>query len=195
MIKDGFEEVDVKYNKHADVVIQGYTPDLNGKKHVSSQEMDQTKVDWVSPDGTVKDSSPVCTTGEFDSDGCTGPWAMKGKTTVKKITDIEGDADHFTRIYGRETGKRASDGRHVVRPGFDSNIASDNRLKPNERENYIVKYDTKDAEFPLKAEFRVYFLKKGGNGKAPLGKVGFLDTSNKQDAIFEVDRLFVEDIQ
>ena len=61
------------------------------------------------------------------------------------ITDIDGTADHFTRIYGRETGKRAPDGTHVVRPGFDSNIATDNRLKPNERERYYVTYDVSDV--------------------------------------------------
>jgi hypothetical protein len=198
-IKDGFETVEVAYNKHADVVIQGYTPDFTGKKHVSSQYMDSTEVDWVSPDGTVRNSAPVCTTGEFDSAGkCTGPWAIKGKTTVKKVTDIDGRADHFTRIYGRETGKRAPDGTHVVRPGFDSNIAADNRLKPNEMEKYTIKYDTKKAAFPLKAEFRVYYLKKGGNGKTPIVEdpddedYGFLDTANPKDAIFKV---FGRDVQ
>ena len=189
-IKDGYETVDVEYNKHADVVIQGYTPDFIGKKHVKSQFMDNTVVDWVSPDGTVTASAPVCTkTDPVDPETCTS-WAIKGTTTVKKIIDT-GDTDQFTRIYGRETGKRAPDGTHVVRPGFDSNIASDNRLKPNEREKYSLKYDTKDAVFPLTATYKVYYLKKGGSGKFPTGADGFLNTSLpaatlKKLAIFEV---------
>jgi hypothetical protein len=185
-IKPGFETVDVAYNKHADVVIQGYTPDFKGWKHVNSQGMDQAKVDWVSPDATVKNSEPVCLKYESaDSDTCVS-WGIKGQAQVSKITDIDDTAYHFTRIYGRETGKRAPDGTHVVRPGFDSNIATDNRLKPNEMEEYVIKYDTKDAVFPLTVKFKVYYMKKGASGKSPDGDDGFLDTSNKKDAIFEV---------
>jgi hypothetical protein len=192
-IKPGFETVEVAYDKNSDVVIQGYTPDLDGKKGepVSSQFMDQTLFDWVSPDATVTNSSAVET--------APGVWAIKGKTTAKLITDIEGPADHFTRIYGRETGKRAPDGSHVVRPGFDSNIASDNRLKPNEREQYTVTYNTKGVAYPLTVKYKVYYLKKGGSGKFPTCKdqtsasceYGFLDTSLpasqlKKLAIYEV---------
>ena len=184
-IMPGFDTVDVEYNKHADVVIQGYTPDFKGWKHVSSQYMDTSKVDWVSPDGTVTDSAPVCLVTDPESGDCT-KWGIKGKAQVSKITDIEGEPVHFTRIYGRETGKRAPDGTHVVRPGFDSNIAADNRLKPNEMEKYTLKYDTKDAVFPLTVKYKVYYMKKGASGKAPTGDDGFLDTSNKKLAIFEV---------
>ena len=193
-ILDGFETVDVKYDKHGDVVIQGYTPDLSGKKHVSSQYMDQTTVDWVSPDGTVTGSAPVC--AKYDPNDATKciSWAIQGTTTVKKITDIDGSADHFTRIYGRETGKRDPEGTHVVRPGFDSNIASDNRLKPNEREQYTVTYNTKNAVYPLTVKYKVYYLKKGGSGKFPTGPDGFYETSGayldpakkKKLAIFNV---------
>ena len=190
VIKEGFDTVDVAYNKQADVVIQGYTPDFKGKKHVKSQYMDGTEVSWVSPDGTVTDSEPVCTA--YDQGECTN-WAIKGMTTVKKITETD-DADMFTRIYGRETGKRAPDGTHVVRPGFDSNIASDNRLKPNEGEIYSLKYKTKKVAFPLTVEYRVYFLKKGANGKFPTGPDGFYESSGafndpakkKKLAIFQV---------
>ena len=164
-IKPGFETVDVKYNKHADVVIQGYTPDFERWTHVSSQYMDSATVDWVSPDATVKDSEPVCTeTDPDDPDVCIGSWIIKGQAQVSKITDVEGTAYNFTRIYGRETGKRAPDGRHIIRPGFDSNIAADNRLKPNEKEKYRVVYNTKDAVFPLKVQYKVYYLKKGASG-------------------------------
>jgi len=168
---EGHEEVKVKYNKHREIKIQGYTPDLPSKKpaNVSSQFMDQTLFDWVSPDATVTGSAAVETSP--------GVWAIKGVTTAKKITDIEGTADHFTRIYGRETGKRAADGSHVVRPGFDSNIATDNRLKPNEREKYTVTYDTEGAVFPLTVKHKVYYLKKGASGKFPTAADGFLNTS------------------
>jgi hypothetical protein len=191
-IKDGFEEVEVEYNDDREIVIQGYKPDLAAdEEYVNSQFMDQTLFDWVSPDGTVTGSSPVQT--------ASGAWVIKGKTTAKLITDIEGGANHFTRIYGRETGMRAPDGSHVVRPGFDSNIATDNRLKPNEMEEYAIEYDTRGAAYPLTVKYKVYYLKKGGSGKFPECKdktsqaceYGFLDTSLpastlKKLAIWEV---------
>ena len=179
-IKDGFEEVDVEYNNDREIVIQGYKPDLAAdEEYVNSQFMDQALFDWVSPDGTVTGSSPVQT--------ASGAWVIKGQTTAKLITDIEGTADHFTRIYGRETGKRAPDGSHVVRPGFDSNIATDNRLKPNEMEEYAIEYDTEGAASPLTVTYKVYYLKKGGNGKFPTGPDGFLKPGTPaKAAIYEV---------
>jgi len=175
-ILEGHEEVKVKYNKDRNIVIQGYTPDLSSKKEpVNSQFMDGTLVDWVSPDATVTGSTAVETSP--------GVWAVKGVTTVKKITDIEGTADHFTRIYGRETGKRMADGTHVVRPGFDSNIATDNRLKPNEMEKYTVVYDTEGAAFPLTVKHKVYYMKKGASGKFPTAADGFLNTSLPADTL------------
>ena len=191
-IMEGFETVDVKYKKGSDVVIQGYGPDLSSKKPepVNSQFMDQTKVDWVSPDATVTNSAPVCLATDAATGECKS-WGIKGQAQVTKITDIDGTADHFTRIYGRETGKRAADGTHVVRPGFDSNIAADNRLKPNEREKYSIVYDTEDAAYPLTVKYKVYYMKKGASGKFPTGADGFLNTSLpastlKKLAIYEV---------
>jgi hypothetical protein len=190
-IKPGFETVRVKYARNSDVVIQGYGPDLSGSNEpVSSQYMDQSKVDWVSPDATVSNSAPVCLVTDPVTGDCKS-WGIKGQAQVSKITDIGGGADHFTRIYGRETGKRAPDGTHVVRPGFDSNIAADNRLKPNEVEKYTVVYDTEDAAFPLTVKYKVYYLKKGASGKFPTGADGFLNTdlpasTLKKLAIFEV---------
>ena len=191
-IKPGFETVEVKYDKDSDVVIQGYGPDLSGSNEsVNSQFMDQAKVDWVSPDATVTNSAPVCIkTDPADADKCL-TWGIKGQAQVTKITDIDGTADHFTRIYGRETGQRNSDGTHVVRPGFDSNIATDNRLKPNEQEKYTIVYDTEDAAFPLTVKYKVYYLKKGASGKFPTAADGFLNTSLpaatlKKLAIYEV---------
>jgi len=180
-IKDGFEEVEVRYNDDREIVIQGYKPDLAAdEEYVNSQFMDQTLFDWVSPDATVTGSSAVQT--------ASGVWVIKGQTTAKLITDIEGAANHFTRIYGRETGKRAPGGDHVVRPGFDSNIATDNRLKPNEMEEYAIEYDTEGAAFPLTVKYKVYYLKKGGNGKFPAGPDGFLKPGTPaKAAIYEVD--------
>ena len=105
-------------------------------------------------------------------------WVIKGKTTVKKIVE-DTNNNYFTRIYGRETGKRASDGKHVVRPGFDSNIAADNRLKPNEKETYRIKYDASAVEaWPVTVKFKVYYLKKGGGGVFPTDtSTGFLNTN------------------
>jgi len=173
-------------------VIQGYKPDLSEDgEPVNSQFMDATPFDWVSPDATVKNSTA--------QQAASGDWVIKGTTTSKLITDIEGIADHFTRYYGRETGKRAPDKSHVVRPGFDSNIASDNRLKPNEREKYTIVYDTEGAAFPLTVKYKVYYMKKGANGQFPTCEVkdsdpekcdyGFLDKEKnkaKKFAIFEV---------
>lgn len=79
----------------------------------------------------------------------------------------------------------------MVRPGFDSNIAADNRLKPNEREKYTIVYDTEDATYPLTVKYKVYYMKKGASGKFPTGADGFLNTSLpastlKKLAIYEV---------
>jgi len=185
-IMPGFKKVDVKYDDDRNIVIQGYTPDLDKKgEPVISQKMDQTKVPWASPDGTVTGSTPV-------KDPVTGAWSLVGETTVKKIVD-DLTNDYFTRIYGRETGKRTADGIHVVRPGFDSNIATDNRLKPNEKEKYTITYDTSDVEaWPVTVKYKVYFMKKGAGGVFPTDPAtGFLNANlpawkKKKLAIFEV---------
>jgi hypothetical protein len=190
---EGFDRVEVKYNDERDIVIQGYKPDLSAdEEYVNSQFMDQALFDWVSPDATVGDCPDEPKGPAKTSKG----WGLKGCTTAKLITDYEEPQNHFTRIYGRETGKRSSDGTnsHVVRPGFDSNIATDNRLKPNEMEEYAIEYDTTDANFPLKVKYVVYYLKKGASGKFPAGPDGFYETSGaykdpakkKKLAIFNV---------
>ena len=185
-IMPGFKKVDVEYDDDRNIVIQGYTPDLDNKgEPVISQKMDQTKVPWASPDGTVTGAEPV-------QDPVTGAWSLVGETTVKKIVD-DLNNDYFTRIYGRETGKRTADGTHVVRPGFDSNIATDNRLKPNEKEKYRITYDTSDVEaWPVTVKYKVYFMKKGAGGVFPTDPAtGFLNANlpewkKKKLAIFEV---------
>ena len=105
---------------------------------------------------------------------------------MKKIIDTD-DNKYFTRIYGRETGKRKA-GTHVIRPGFDSNIVADNRLEPNEFEKYKIFYDTRNVTWPLTVTYKVYYLKKGGNGKFPTDSAtGFLKPGTPaKAAIFEV---------
>ncbi|UCB55962.1 MAG: hypothetical protein JSW45_05395 [Thiotrichales bacterium] len=194
-IMPGHETVKVEYSPARELVIQGYTPNLD-EDVVFSQMMDDTQVEWVSPDATVVD----CTDDEGNVISEKGPvmtskgWAIKGCTTVKKIIDSD-DFENFTRIYGRETGKRFDPAdltsAHVVRPGFDSNIAADNRLQPNEFENYKIFYDTSNVAWPVTVKYKVYYLKKGGSGKFPTGADGFFDTSlpadkKKKLAIYEV---------
>jgi hypothetical protein len=193
-IVPGFEKVRVEYDDDRTIVIQGQTPHLDEDgETVLSQAMDTASVDWVSPDETVGncalEDGTVVPKGPASDDGVT--WSIKGCTTVKQIIDTD-ETGHFTRIYGRETGKRMADGTLVVRPGFDSNVAADNRLEPNEREAYKVRYDTRHVTaWPLTVTYKVYYLKKGGSGKFPTGADGFLDTSLpaamlKKLAIFEV---------
>jgi len=189
-IKPGFKKVDVKYDENRNIVIQGYTPDLDERgEPVTSQIMDQSTVPWASPDGTVAGGIPTQVqdpkTGELI-------WVIKGNTTVKKIVE-DTNRNYFTRIYGRETGKRDPYGTHVVRPGFDSNIAADNRLKPNEKEQYEITYDASYVEaWPVTVQLKVYFMKKGAGGVFPTDPAtGFLnanlpDWKKKKLAIFEV---------
>ena len=167
-ILDGFDTVKVEYDPSRNLVMQGQTPHLD-EEPVVSQMMDNVLVEWTSPDGTVVDC-PDYAKGPYPT--ATG-WAVKGCTTVKKIIDTN-DNKYFTRIYGRETGKRKA-GTHVIRPGFDSNIVADNRLEPNEFEKYKIFYDTRKVAWPLTAKYKVYYLKKGGNGKFPTDPAtGFL---------------------
>lgn len=198
-IMPGFKRVKVDYNKHRDLVIQGQTPNLDGKgEAVYSQYMDMSKVSWASADATVFDCADEkmqkrATPSDDDGDG---KWKFEGCTTVKKITDIMGPEKHFTRLYGRETGKYNPDGKHVVRPGFDSNIATDNRLEPNEQEKYSISYDIDDeaVAWPLTVEYRAYYLRKGASGKYPVGDDLFFESSKaaqdpvkkKKLAIFQV---------
>ena len=190
-IKPGFKKVDVKYDENRNIVIQGYTPDLDEYgEPVTSQIMDQSSVPWASPDGTVTGGTPTKVPdpknpGEYI-------WVIKGNTTVKKIVE-DTNRNYFTRIYGRETGKRDPYGTHVVRPGFDSNIAADNRLKPNEKEEYEITYDASYVEaWPVTVQLKVYFMKKGASGVFPTDPAtGFLNANlpvwkKKKLAIFEV---------
>lgn len=76
----------------------------------------------------------------------------------------------------------------MVRPGFDSNIATDNRLKPNEMEEYAIEYDTKGAASPLTVTYKVYYLKRAnGQFEKFTGENGFLKPGTPaKAAIYEV---------
>ncbi len=115
-IKPGFKKVDVKYDENRNIVIQGYTPDLDEYgEPVMSQIMDQSSVPWASPDGTVTGSTTPCQVLDPETEELI--WVIKGKTTVKKIVD-DTNRNYFTRIYGRETGKRASGWYTCRAPGL-----------------------------------------------------------------------------
>ena len=184
-ILSGNETVDVAYAAGRTLKYQGQTSPLDGSA-VSSQAFDTTKVIWThTPDATVSQGNALPT-----SDDGGNSWYFTGKTTIKKIIDATTD-EYFTRIYGRETGKRLdktdASSAHVVRPGFDSIMVTDNRLEPNEHESYRVTFDASAAVFPVTIEYKVYYLKKGGNGKFPTDpSTGFYGPFNKKDAIYEV---------
>jgi hypothetical protein len=183
-ITAGYGTVDVAYDDSRTIVYQGKQADLDGGA-VSSQAFDGTQLDWLSPDGTVVNSVAVQLPD--------GSWGVEGTATVNKIVDTAA-VDQFTRLYGRETGKKDPDDstRFVVRPGFDSNIVRDNRLDPNERETYQVSFDAGAVSaWPVTVRYKVYYMKKGASGKFPTGPDGFLNTSLdpatlKKLAIFEV---------
>jgi hypothetical protein len=105
-----------------------------------------------------------------------------GTTTYATIIDSTVKSD-FTRIYGRETGKKfdldknaSTPTEYVVRPGFDSNIVRmDNRLSPNETETYTLTYDI-TGKTGVSATYKIYYMQKGANGKFIVDPAtGFLD--------------------
>lgn len=183
-VKPGHETVSVEYNASRVISFPGQTADLDGSE-VSSQRFDNSTVSWKAADSTVANLMPV--------QQADGSWVMQGTAGVNKIVD-DSVRNTFTRIYGRETGKKdpANSDTFVVRPGFDSNIARDNRLLPNERESYAISFDASAVTaWPVTVDYRVYYMKKGASGKFPVGADGFLNTSLdpqtlKKLAIYEV---------
>ena len=160
----GDEVVDVWYNEDRVITYQGKADELDGQGDESSQDFNGTKVTISAPDGTVKN--------QFTDENGT----IKGKVFNAAIIDLPEYDSRFTRIYGRETGKIYKDIGFVVRPGFDSNIVPDqrdNRLQPNEREEYAINYNSlPNGEYTV--IFKVYYLQKGANGQFPEGEDGFL---------------------
>ncbi len=160
----GEDQVEVIYNSNRIITYQGKADAINGP--VLPQEF-KTKADGIkptlsAPDGTVKFQEVK-------------NYVIQGKVFNAAIVDIPLNS-RFTRIYGRETGKIYPDIGFVVRPGFDSAIVPDqrdNRLQPNEYEEYTINYGgLADGTYTVK--FKVYYLLKGANGQFPTGDDGFL---------------------
>ena len=155
----GDTSIDVQYDETRSMTYQGKTPDLKNFT-VKSQKFSGAQYTIAAPDGTIANQY---------TDGTT----IKGTVTNAEIVEID-DRDHFTRIYGRETGKSYDVDNntltpkvYIVRPGFDSNIVPsnhDNRLQPNESEKYTLLYDNLDAG-DYNVTYEVYYMQKGANGK------------------------------
>lgn len=188
-IYPGKETVAVDYVAGRNISFPGQELDLSGAA-VSNQKFDSGTVTWKSPDSTVSNVVPVETSP--------GVWAMEGAAGINKIID-DIATDTFTRIYGRETGKKdpADANTFVVRPGFDSNIARDNRLLPNERETYSVTFDASAAAFPVTVNYKVYYMKKGASGKFPTAADGFLNTALDATVLkkLTIDEVFSDSVQ
>ena len=128
--------------------------------------------------------------------GTINPWIYgQFLEHINNSTDLGLYAEMLQERSFETTGAEGAKGRGLggsVRPGFDSNIATDNRLEPNEKENYTIFYSKDDvAAWPVTVKYKVYYLKKGGSGKFPTGADGFLSTSldaatMKKLAIYEV---------
>jgi len=180
-IPAGRDAVTVAYNPARTISIPGMEADLTGAA-VTSQKFDGSTLAWEASFGTVTNPQPVQQNN--------GTWKVEGSAGVNKII-ASTDASNFTRIYGRETGKKdpANSATFVVRPGFDSNISRDNRLLPNEMEQYSVSFDAANAALPITVTYKVYYLAKGAAGKFPTAADGFLDSvvaTEKQMGIHEV---------
>jgi hypothetical protein len=158
----GDATVSVGYDKSRTIRFQGKTPDLDGST-VASQQFSGNEVTVTAPDGSVNNQ-------RLDENG-----HIVGTVTNAAIIDSK-DMQHFTRIYGHETGKMI-DGEFVTRPGFGSKIVGgDNRLQPNETETYSLAYDGLPAG-SYTVIYKVYYMQKGAGGVFPTAGDGFLDKS------------------
>jgi hypothetical protein len=156
----GEATVTVEYDSRRTISFQGQTPDLDGSA-VASQQFSGNHVTVTAPDSSVKEQS-------LDENG-----RIIGTVTNAAIVDSD-DMQHFTRIYGHETGKMIG-GEFVARPGFGSNIVGgDNRLLPNETETYSLTYDGLSPG-KYKVTYKVYYMQKGASGIFPAAANGFLN--------------------
>lgn len=168
----GRGSVGVEYDNTRKIEITGLQADLNGSA-VSSQRFNASSVNIIGADNTVK--------SQFVEGGVT-----KGTSAAINIID-DTNTSTFTRVYGRETGKNFS-GTFVVRPGFDSNtVPFDNRLVPNEKETYTIKYDV-TGKTGVTVTYKVYYLLTGANGFFPTGEDGWYEmvsaTTDRIDEVF-----------
>jgi hypothetical protein len=167
----GRGSVGVEYDNTRKIEVTGLQADLSGGA-VSSQGFNAASVIIAGADNTVK--------SQYVEAGVT-----KGTSAAINIID-DTNASTFTRVYGRETGKVFGT-TFVVRPGFDSNtVPFDNRLVPNEKETYTIKYAI-DTSKSYTVTYKVYYLLTGANGFFPTGTDGWYEVSNsKTDRIDEV---------
>jgi hypothetical protein len=181
----GRGSVSVEYDSNRVVEITGLQADLNGSA-VESQRFDATSLIIAGADSTLKDLHVVAGT-------------TKGTAAAVNIID-DTNASTFTRVYGRETGKKYDatsgaldnvSGTFVVRPGFDSNtVPFDNRLVPNEKENYTVTYDV-TGKSGITVTYKVYYMLTGANGVFPTGTDGW---HNGDSATNRVDEVFTKTV-
>jgi len=153
--------------------------DENGESAVS-QEFNTTSVRIEGVDSTLLNQT------------VSGAGATTGDTKYATIVE-SAVKSNFTRIYGRETGKKYNNNtEYVVRPGFDSNIVRmDNRLSPNETETYTLTYDIKDKT-GVKVEYRVYYMQKGANGAFPTTEDGWLNDAVNAEKKLLITEVFKE---
>ncbi len=177
-------KVRVDYNPNRVIAFPAKNVDLNGTT-VHSQKFSGTKVKVIAPDDTVK--KQIVENGK-----------IVGVVSNSAIVHAS-DSSNFTRIYGHETGKKldadgkvSASGTFVVRPGFDSNmVEQDNRLSPNETENYTLTYDV-SGKTGVSVTYKVYYMQKGANGKFLTLEDGFLDKEKSNLKKFLVSEVFSE---
>jgi hypothetical protein len=163
--ESGESEIEVAYEEEREIDFQGRVPDLDGGA-VSSQKFLNETVTIPGADSTISNQEVV--------DG-----KLQGTVTNVTIVDSD-DKSNFTRIYGRETGKKY-DEVFAVRPGFDSNTVNmDNRLIPNEMETYELKYDI-SGKSGIQVTYKIYYMQKGASGKFLTGEDGFLDVESSDE--------------
>ncbi len=161
----------------------GQQPDLDGST-VASQQFSKASIDWTSvhPGGMV-DAKPTKQANDT--------WRFQGKARIRAIVDAE-TTDHFTRIYGYQLGKQLDDGTFVIRPGIDSNNVVATSMSPNEKENYSIVFDAKDAVGEVTVAYRVYYMTKGANAQFPTADDGFLNDTVNKDKKFLISEIFSE---
>lgn len=151
----GRGSVGVVYDGARKIEISGLAADLSDS-NVTSQKFANT-LHNISAADVINNINNITATNEINA-----------TVTNAAITTDENNAT-FTRIYGRETGKMFGD-TFIVRPGFDSNTVPDNRdnrLVPNEKETYTIKYAIEEGK-TYTVTYKVYYMLTGANGSFPV---------------------------
>lgn len=154
----GRGSVGVEYDGARKLEISGLAADLSGET-VTSQKFANTLHDIAAADVIAKINN-ITATNDINA------------TVMNAAITADDNNATFTRIYGRETGKNFdTDGdkildTFIVRPGFDSSTVPDgrdNRLVPNEKETYTIKYAIESGK-TYTVTYKVYYLLTGANG-------------------------------